>query len=167
MVTGAMAMAIYSIPRMTRDIDLIIDILPANVEKLVQLFADDCYIDEESVRDAVCERDMFNIIHNQWIVKADFIIRKDEVYRLKKFTRRQKVNIEGTDIFVVTPEDLILLKLVWSKDFQSALQLRDVRQMLDDILTLDLKYVEQWAITLGVEKLLKKVKENERYEQKY
>ena len=78
MMTGSMAMAIYSIPRMTRDIDLVVEVKPFDVDKIVKLFSEDCYIDQDSVREAVVEHSMFNIIHNEWVVKADFIIRKNE-----------------------------------------------------------------------------------------
>ncbi len=81
MMTGSMSMAIYSIPRMTRDIDLVVELEPVDVDKIVKLFSDDCYIDRDSVRQAVNAHSMFNIIHNEWVVKADFIIKKNEEYR--------------------------------------------------------------------------------------
>jgi len=74
MMTGSMAMAIYSIPRMTRDIDLVVEVTPADVDRIVGLFSEDCYIDQDSVRQAVRAHGMFNIIHNDWVIKADFII---------------------------------------------------------------------------------------------
>ncbi len=49
--------------------------------KIVDLFSEDCYIDSDSVRQAVNIQSMFNIIHNEWVIKADFIIRKNEAYR--------------------------------------------------------------------------------------
>ena len=91
MMTGSMAMAIYSIPRMTRDIDLVVELEPVDVDKILNLFSEDCYIDRDSVRQAVDARSMFNIIHNEWVVKADFIIRKREEYRREEFPRRQKI----------------------------------------------------------------------------
>lgn len=161
MMTGSMAMAIYSIPRMTRDIDLVVEVTPADVDKIVGLFSEDCYIDQDSVRQAVHERGMFNIIHNDWVIKADFIIRKNEDYRREEFTRRKKLDIEEVTISVVTAEDLILSKLVWGKRSRSELQLRDVRQMISTVSQLDWKYMQQWATVLGIEDLLRKAKENE------
>jgi predicted nucleotidyltransferase len=103
---------------------------------------------------------MFNIIHNEWVVKADFIIRKDEEYRREEFARRQKVVIENMTIFVVSVEDLILSKLVWGKKSQSELQLQDVRQMISTVSGLDWEYMKKWATVLGIDALLKKAKEN-------
>ncbi len=161
MMTGSMAMAIYSIPRMTRDIDLVVELEPVDVDKIVNLFSEDCYIDRESVRQAVDTRSMFNIIHNEWVIKADFIVKKNEEYRIEEFSRRQKIVIDETTIFVVSVEDLILSKLVWGKESQSDLQFGDVRQMVSTVSGLDWDYIGKWAIFLGIEQLLKKVKDNE------
>jgi hypothetical protein len=160
MMTGSMAMAIYSILRMTRDIDLIVELEPADVDKFVNLFSVDCYIDRDTVKRAVDLHSMFNIIHNEWVVKADFIIRKNEAYRIKEFSRRQKILIEDTPIFVVSVEDLILSKLVWGKESQSDLHLGDVRQMISTVSELDWDYMNKWAIVLGIDQLLKRAKDD-------
>ena len=95
------------------------------------------------------------------MVKADFIIRKNEDYRREEFARRQKINIENMAISVVAAEDLILSKLIWGKRSQSELQLRDVCQMVSTVSELDWKYMQNWADVLGVDDLLRKAKENE------
>ena len=160
MITGSMAMAFYSTPRMTRDIDIIIQVSSGDAGKMVALFRDDFYIDEISVRQAVRDKGMFNIIHNKSVIKVDFIIRKNEEYRREEFSRRQAVNIEGLTVSVATPEDLILSKLVWVKLSGSELQFRDVRQMMTALGKIDSKYLERWSNILGVEDLLKKAQEH-------
>jgi hypothetical protein len=160
MLTGSMAMAVYSIPRMTRDIDLVVEVEPDDVDKIFNLFSEDCYIDLDSVTQAVDAETMFNIIHNEWVVKADFIIRKNEAYRREEFSRRQKIVIEDTTIFVVSVEDLILSKLVWGKQSRSDLQFGDVRQMISTVSQLDWEYMKRWARALGIETLLHKAKED-------
>ncbi len=161
MMTGSMAMAIYSMPRMTRDIDLVVEITSTDVDKIISIFSEDCYIDQDSVAQAVSTHGMFNIIHNDWMVKADFIIRKNEAYRKEEFARRQKIKIDNMTISVVAAEDLILSKLVWGKRSQSELQHRDVCQMISTASELDWKYIRNWASVLGVEDLLRKAEENE------
>ncbi|MBN2375763.1 MAG: hypothetical protein JXD22_05155 [Sedimentisphaerales bacterium] len=158
MMTGSMAMAIYSVPRMTRDIDLVIEIGPDKTEEIVKLFSSDCYVDSESVRQAVRNRSMFNIIHNEWIVKADFIIRKKENYRQTEFLRKKQIEIEMQNVWVATPEDLIISKLIWSRDSESETQLRDVRQLIGFIKELDWDYLQNWSKILGVDEQLVKAK---------
>ena len=161
MITGSVAMAIYSVPRMTRDIDLVVKIGKKDIYKLVNLFSRDCYIDEISVKEAIRERGMFNIIHNEWILKADFIIRKDTEYRVVEFARKNQIDIDGNIISIVAPEDLILSKLEWGKSSLSNLQLNDVREMIKSVEGLDWNYINKWAKVLGVDDLLEKAVDNE------
>lgn len=150
MITGSVALAVYAQPRMTRDIDVVIECKPGDATRIASLFKTDCYAEEAEIREAVAHRSMFNIVHNEWIVKADFIVRKDDEYRRLEFSRKRDARIGGEVVSVVSPEDLILSKLAWSKDSGSELQMRDVRSLLAAVTPLDWGYLEKWADALGV-----------------
>ena len=158
MMTGSMALSIYAVPRMTRDVDFVIECTPDDASRIAKLFGADCYVDESSVRRAAREHSTFNIIHNEWITKADFIVRRNEEYRKVEFDRRQSVDIGGTSVFVVRPEDLLLSKLSWSMNGNSELQLRDATSLCSSASELDWSYVERWAAVLGVAGLLERVR---------
>jgi len=161
MFTGSIAMVFYATPRMTRDIDLVVQLPPTDAQKLIDLFSADCYIDPAGVRRAIEHSGMFNIISNKLILKADFIIRKNDEYRLLEFSRRQPVELEGCRIFLVAPEDLIISKLLWGKDSDSELQLRDIRNLLSSVSDLDRNYMFDWAEKLGASAYLQKAMTNE------
>ena len=61
-------------------------------------------------------------------------------------------------ISVVSPEDLILSKLEWSKDSGSELQNNDVHVLLSSVENLDQEYLEKWAQELGVTDQLQKAR---------
>ena len=129
MITGSIAANFYAMPRMTRDIDIVIEVKTEDVDCLLALFKDDFYIDRDTVVEALSQRGIFNIIHNEYVIKIDFIVRKDSPYRELEFTRRREINVEGVGIWMVSPEDLILSKLVWAEDRLSEMQLGDVRNI--------------------------------------
>ena len=158
MLTGSMAMAVYTLPRMTRDLDLVIECGLGDAVKITQLFASDCYIDEDNVRTAIKDRAMFNIIHNEWIIKADFIVRKGDEYHRTEFRRRRPYDIEGTVVYVTAPEDLILSKLVWAKNSYSRLHVQDVQTIIESASDLDWSYLEKWAIQLEIGDMLNEVR---------
>lgn len=155
MVTGSMAMNYYAIPRMTRDIDVIISIIQEDVERLLSIFKQDYYISRESVIESIERHSMFNIIHNESIIKADFIILKDVAYRHTEFERRQRVRIRNFETYIVSKEDLILSKLIWAKDSHSELQMKDVRSLMDT--GFDETYVQSWVKKLGIGSLFKEI----------
>lgn len=157
MLTGSMAMSVYAPPRMTRDLDFVVDCEVEDAGRVTRLFREDCYIDESSVREAIKSRTSFNIIHNAWIIKADFIIRKESDYRREEFRRRQRVSMGEWELWVARPEDLLLSKLQWSRNGSSELQLRDARQLAASVEELDWGYVHSWAAKLGLAELLNEV----------
>ncbi len=159
MLTGSMAMAAYGNPRMTRDVDIVTECSERDTDPIVRLFEKDCYIDRDAVFEAIANRSMFNIIHNEWIIKADFIVRKDDAYHQTEFNRRREITVAGNSLVIVAPEDLILSKLKWAQESRSELQIRDVRELMATGVTLDREYLEHWAQDLGVITLLRDIED--------
>jgi len=81
MLTGSMALNYYAVPRMTRDIDLVVELGPGDADRLVQLFEQDFYVEPEAVRRAIAAQGIFNLIHDVHVIKVDCVVRKDTEYR--------------------------------------------------------------------------------------
>jgi predicted nucleotidyltransferase len=157
MLSGSVAMGYYAQPRMTRDIDIVVELGHARADALVVSLAADFYIDARAVHEAVDQHGMFNAIHSTLIVKVDFIVRKPSAYRRVEFGRRRSVVIDGTRLSLVTAEDLILSKLDWARDSRSEMQLRDVRNLLESAPDLDRRYLEEWITALDLRDVLEAV----------
>ena len=55
----------------------------------------------------------------------------------------------GKTIYVVSPEDLIISKLIWIQDLQSPVQMEDIKNLaLSD--RLDWSYINQWVGRLNL-----------------
>jgi len=152
MLTGSMAMNYYAQPRMTRDIDVVIAIAPDDVDRVATLFRPDYYVSEQSIRESLAHESIFNLIHQESVIKVDCIIRKDSEYRRVEFERRQKISIRDFTTFIVSKEDLIISKLSWAKDSHSEIQLADVRNLLAT--GYEREYLERWTRELGLVNLL-------------
>ena len=157
MITGSIAANFYAAPRMTRDIDIVIEIQPPDVERLFKIFGKDFYLDRNSLAEAVEQKGMFNLIHNDYVVKIDFIVKKDSEYRELEFQRRREVQVKGFKMWIVSPEDLILSKLFWAKDSFSEMQQGDVKNLLAMVKDVDLAYLKKWVELLGLDEIYKKV----------
>ena len=158
MVSGSMAMNYYAQPRMTRDIDIVVEVAGADATPLAALFADDFYCDADAVREAIAHEGLFNAIHLDLVIKIDFIVRKNTPYRRTEFARRRAVPVGGATVWLVSAEDLLLSKLHWAKDSRSELQLGDVRNLIACVPDLDWSYIDQWAAHLSVTRLLAEVR---------
>ena len=153
MVTGSVAMNHYAVPRMTRDIDLVVELSAADVDRVCDSFEGYFYVDRQAVRHAVEGSTAFNMIHTTLVVKVDIVVRKDTEYRRGEFARRRRLMIEGRELFVVAPEDLIISKLEWARDSRSELQLADVRNLAESVTDLDRPYLAEWLDRLGLSAL--------------
>ena len=155
MLTGSVAMNHYAQPRMTRDIDLVVALNSGDAEKLFALFEPDYYVPRETVVRAIAQRGIFNLIHNDSVIKVDCVVLKDNPYRLEEFARRCEVTINGFQTWIVSREDLILSKLYWARDSRSEMQFRDVRNLL--MPESDIDYLQTRADQLGIANLLLEV----------
>ena len=155
MLTGSMAMNYYAQPRMTRDIDFVIEVEPADSVKLSAAFEPDYYVPREALELAIASRGMFNLLHIDSVIKVDFVVRKDEPYRQFEFKRRVLIALSGFSVWIASKEDLILSKLVWAKDSRSEMQLRDVKNLLRP--DCEIVYLTSRAAQLGVAELLNEV----------
>ncbi len=93
-------------------------------------------------------------MHREALQKVDIIVRDDRDYEIEKFERRRLVDVDRQSMWMISPEDLVLSKLVWAKDSRSELQLRDVRSIIALQPGLDWPYMERWALRLTVATLL-------------
>jgi hypothetical protein len=156
MLTGSMALNFYGHPRATNDFDIVIEIQGGDVDRLVNLFQGDFYISRDAVRQAVAQKGPFNIIDNETVFKVDLIVRKTGPYPTEQFKRKTLKELAGFKTYVISPEDLILAKLDWSRESLSEMQERDVRNLLNLLKKeLDYDYMEKWSTVLGIMERLK------------
>ena len=151
MLTGSMAMNYYAQPRMTRDIDLVVALVAEDATTIVQTFAGDYYVSSEAVAESIASESIFNLIHEESVIKVDCIVRKGSAYRRAEFERRQRIEIADFSTWIVSKEDLIISKLDWAKQSESEQQMRDVRNLATT--GCDLSYIEQWTKELGLDRL--------------
>lgn len=152
MLSGSMAMVSYAMMRMTNDIDIVIEAKSEDAEKIIKEFEPDYYVPQNRVKDAIYRGNMFNLLHQEKIVKIDCVLRKDDEFQILAFSNRKKIKFTDFDIWTISREDLILSKLNWAKKSRSEMQMRDVASIIRN--GYDKEYVEVWAEKLGVKDLL-------------
>lgn len=163
MITGSIASSLQGEPRSTHDIDVVVSIRTADVQKLVAAFPQpEFYVDAGAARDAVEHQSMFNVIDVGEGDKVDFWILTREPFDLERFSRKYIEDVMGVELNVSTPEDTILMKLRWAshmggseKQFMDAVRVYEVQYH-----RLDMDYLNRWAVDLGVKDLWMRLQEN-------
>jgi hypothetical protein len=158
-IGGSVAAMMYSEPRFTIDVDLMVS---APLQQLNQLVREveswQVYI---TPFEAIVETNLpgglpFNIIDGTIGTKADLYIARNSGLDASAMARRRKLVWEretGAAAWFLSPEDVILYKLSYYRQGGEVAQKHptDIANMLDVIGSeLDLVYLSQWATAIGV-----------------
>src|SRR2546423_2026651 len=95
MVTGSMALNYYALPRMTRDIDLVVELSPHDADRIVDLFGGDFYVDGEAVRLAIERRGALNAIEMTPRGKTAFALRHGSAVPPPGVARERAITADG------------------------------------------------------------------------
>jgi len=158
MLVGAIAVNYYGRPRLTHDIDIIVEIGRAQAARIVKLFEDEFYVSLDGILEAIQHGTMFNLIHQHTGLKIDCWMLKEDEFDRSRFPRRQKCIVFDREMSISSPEDLILVKLQWYKDSGSEKHLLDARGILEvQAEALDKQYLSNWASRLSLKDLLERI----------
>jgi len=148
MVVGSYASTFHGEPRMTRDIDVVVDPTEATIKLLVDLVDRDRFYMGDA-EDAFLNRSMFNLIEPDTGWKVDFVVRKDRPFSEVEFQRRFPARVAGVEVLMATAEDTMLAKLEWGASSGSDRQMDDVIAIAGNQ-EVDRDYLGRWAVELGV-----------------
>jgi hypothetical protein len=148
----------YSVPRLTHDADLVVQIPPQHIDNICKSLGNKYYADAEMIKEALVSSGQFNFIHFDTGFKIDlWVLQKDKFSQLQ-FSRKIPGKIFGQDVFLISPEDLILTKLSWYKDSDIQKHFLDavgVYRMQRKILNTE--YLYKWAQDLNLIEILKEL----------
>lgn len=165
LIGGAIAEWAWGEPRATQDLDLVVNIPIKSVNRLSkELEKRDMLIPAEIILDNILEdrADVpINAIHMYSGLKADlYPVREGDELRHSAFRRRQQVDYGPPigKVYIHSPEDLILYKLIYFGLSQQSKHSRDIAAILKSKKSeLDLDYIEGWVTRLGLSSLWKEM----------
>ncbi len=157
-ITGSWASTTYGLLRTTHDLDLVLSLSADQALQVAKALPPPIYADAVWMQEAAALGEFFNIIDPELGIKVDCWPLKPDPYSQEQFRRRRREEMFGRSVWMLTPEDVILSKLLWYRMSDSERQLEDsigVWKVQRD--TLDVDYLRHWAQQLAVTDLLDKV----------
>ncbi len=163
-IGGSVASALYGTVRFTRDADITVEPFSPVADRLYELLQGEFYISREAMEEALRSHGSFNVIHFETAFKIDLFIQGPREFEGRLLERRRMLRLSdesGRDVSVVSPEDIILLKLGWFRQTECMSQ-----RQWDDVLgvlavqgdALDFEYLTTSARELGLEELLNRAR---------
>ena len=159
-VGGSIASAYYGVGRSTFDVDFVADVRTEHIPTLIAAFRPHFYLDENMIRDAMAQQSSFNLIHNATMFKVDVFIPGAREFDTLLLGRRSAVVVAADPprrAYLLSPEDVVLAKLDWYR-LGGSLSERQWQDVLGVLIAqagqLDLDYMRQAAVAIGVTELL-------------
>ena len=148
LVCGSFASGSFGEPRMTLDIDIVVQLTRDSVVALCAEFSDpEFYVSLAAAQDALRSKKQFNVIHPETGNKVDFMISGRDEWSRGQLERRRLVSLlPDLQGYTASPEDIIISKMRYYKEGGSEKHLRDCAGVLVvQGETIDRDYIAQWC----------------------
>jgi len=154
MVTGATAAILYGQPRVTNDLDVVINLTDSGRVALLRAFPEsEFYVPPESVirsEQARTQRGHFNLIHHESGYKADiYLTGADPLHAWALPLRRRLRWSDDIEIAVAPPEYVVLRKLEYYREGHSAKHPTDIRAIIE-VTGVDDSILAPWLDRMGL-----------------
>lgn len=156
MAVGAIPAGAYGVPRATKDIDLLVSVRESDgVQQLIDGLAGFAEFEQQSQFDTLTwGKRIVGTTKSAPAFKIELFETFDDPFVVSEFDRRVRlfVPILSREIFLPTPEDVLVQKLRWArpKDLEDARDILAVQEPRN----LDMAYVHNWCRQHGSEQRL-------------
>lgn len=156
-ISGSVASIVYGDPRVTHDIDLVIDIAKHDVDNLAKVFTNgEFYLPPKEVINLEINRSSrghFNIIHMETGFKADVYLSGNDEFQKWALQNRREIKFDASLLPIAPIEYLIIKKLEFYKEGKSQKHLTDIEAMLRESGDLiNEKFLNAKLVQFGLEK---------------
>lgn len=152
MIGGGIANSYWGYPRSTTDIDIVVPLFHDFEKDALERVEGDLKKRGWAIKAGVGRP----LIAEKPTVRLDFWSIKS-FYDKERFGRRIKIKLEDLEIWITTPEDLVLQKLLWYR----GKDLEDIKGVLARQEKLDWNYLKKWAKNLDLEDKLNRAQKGE------
>ncbi len=152
-LTGSLAASVHGEPETSIDVDFVARMDADAAVRLARRW-NAMFADEDSFQRAAVEYGMANAIEFPSGIKVDISVLPPTPFYEGVLRRCLKITPAGTSegVWVVTAEDIVLMKLVWRKDSRSAKQWYNALSVVRVRgHSLDWAYIRRWAAELAIE----------------
>ncbi len=159
MLVGSNSSSAYGIPRSTQDADFFIELGATSIGELTRRVAPSIRIDPQMGFETVTmtRRYVAEVVGTPF--QIEFFLLNDDPHNQERFRRRQRVLVLGREIWMPTPEDVIVTKLQWALLGNRSKDRDDARGVIAvQGARIDWDYVHRWCEQQGTRALLDEIR---------
>ena len=155
-ITGGVAAIAYGDPRTTRDLDVVIQVPRDRIAQLQGVLEQSGFYVAGADDVAAGRMKTLQVTQVETISRADLMVAEGDFYSQQQFDRRRRFAFPGgTEVYLASPEDVVVSKLRWGLRSGSEKQQRDVLAIFKvQQGELDYSYVYRWGAEFGLLEVL-------------
>ncbi|MBI5762856.1 MAG: hypothetical protein HZA51_04940 [Planctomycetes bacterium] len=158
MLVGSLSSSTYGIPRATQDADFVIQLSPGSLDRLMALLGPGFKLDHQMSFETVTATTRYKMELPGTGFTIELFLLSDDTHDQERFRRRVRKVSMGRAVWLPTAEDVIIMKLRWSKDGKRTKDVEDVRSVLSVQKNLDWAYIHHWCDQHGTRELLEQIR---------
>ncbi|HEY5892750.1 MAG TPA: hypothetical protein VIT91_05910 [Chthoniobacterales bacterium] len=141
-LVGSFSSNFWGIPRSTKDVDFVLQLAGTEVNRLWEVFQPDFAVDDQLTFETMTGSQKLEVRHPQTVFKIELFLLSSDPHHQARFTRRKLIHVLGRNVWMPTPEDVVIQKLRWArtKDLDDATNVLAVQGG-----TLDFEYIRHWC----------------------
>jgi hypothetical protein len=143
-------------------VDLVVQASPGQASAVADTLSPRFYAPTDMLTDAAERHSFTNVVDNRTGLKADLSFIPPTGYLSEALARRvrSRIGTAAPEFWFVTPEDVILMKLLWRKDTRSSKQWENALSVARvKGARMDWKYLFEQAKQLGITKDLEQLRD--------
>jgi hypothetical protein len=159
MIVGSLASNFHGIPRSTRDVDFVIELVPGGLQRLGDALPVDLKLQRQGSFEGVTGtmRYVIDLANSPFV--CELFVRSDDAHDQERFKRRLHVRLLDRVAFVASAEDMIVTKLRWADEAHRPKDREDIRNILAVRgAELDWAYLRRWSTEHGTLPLLEEIR---------
>ncbi len=160
LLVGSFSSNFYGIPRSTKDADFVIELSGKSVMSLLKHFPPEFHLDPQMRFESVTgtPRNVIDVTGTPFQVEL-FRLSTDP-HDQERFRRRVSIVSHGRTVYLPTPEDVVITKLLWAMRLGRSKDSDDIRDVLSvQQSSLDWDYIHKWCAEHQTRELLDRIRQ--------
>ncbi len=112
-IVGSFATNLYGVARATKDVDLVVQIGPGQLNKLIEMLEPELKCDRQLGFESVAGTKKIELQDRETSFTVELFWHSDDPHDQERFARRQEFTIFGREVWALSREDVLVTKLRW------------------------------------------------------
>jgi hypothetical protein len=157
MLAGSFATFVYGLPRSTKDVDFVVELVQPSFDKLAGLLQPVFHLDPQQHLETITWTRRYVLTSRTSSFKVELFIKDEDPHHVEQWSRKRRAwsSHAGREVWMPSAEDVVIQKVRWGRP-QDRIDAEQVIAVQNR--NLDWPYIEKWCDAHGTRKVLEEIR---------